>query len=424
MNQRLRAGGARLSGVARGLVSPGAGLHARRLPMRRVVAGVLAAGVLAAAVLAFWPSTPDRTVTAYFTRAVGLYPGSDVRVLGVPVGTVTAVRPAGSQVRVTLSVRGDVKVPADAKAAVMSPSLVSDRYVQLLPAWTSGPILRDGAEIPLERTAVPVELDRITESLNDLTKALGPQGANRDGSLSRLLATSADNLDGQGQKFNDAIREFSLAIGTVSGSREDLFTTVRNLQTFTSTLAANDAQVRRVNTDLASVADQLNGEKDDLALALKNLAVALGEVSTFVADNREVLRQDVGALASVTGTIAANRNELAELLDNAPVALSNLQNAYSPESGTLGTRNTFDQVNNPDELICGLLNAQISRATACSKELAPLLRARQGGGSPSLPLGLLSGTPGALTLPGGGGQIEVERRGPDRTLGGILGGTP
>ena len=403
-------------------------LRRPRLPLRTLVVGVVVVGLLAAAAVVFWPSTPDRLVTAHFTRAVGLYPGSQVRVLGVPVGTVRSVEPEGKQVKVVLAVKGDVKVPADAQAAILSPSLVSDRYVQLLPAWTHGPTLRDGADIPVERTAVPVELDRVTQSLDDLSKALGPQGANAKGSLSRLLATSADNLDGQGDKANQAVHELSLALGTVSGSREDLFTTVKNLQTFTSTLAAADPQVRRLNTDLASVADQLSGEKDDLALALKNLAVALREVSTFVSDNRSVLKQDVAALTSVTGTVAADRNQLAELLDNAPVALSNLQNAYNPPSGTLDTRDNFNQLNHPDELLCGLINQQVSKVTACTKALGPLLTplsqllAASGGGTPSLPTGLLSGTPSAFTTDAASGGVLVDRRGPDPTLGGILGG--
>ena len=402
----------------KGLVIAAAG-GASRLRLRTVVVAVLVVGLVAAAALAFWPGPSDRTVTAHFTRAVGLYPGSTVRVLGVPVGSVKSVTPQGTEVEVVLRVEGDVKVPANAQAAILAPSLVSDRYVQLLPAWTKGPTLADGADIPLSRTAVPVELDRVTQSLDDLSKALGPNGANKNGSLSRLLATSAANLGGEGDKANEAVHQLSLALGTVSGSRDDLFTTVKNLQSFTSTLAANDPQVRSLNSELASVSDQLDGEKDDLALALKNLAVALGEVSTFVADNRGVLKKDVSDLASVSGTIAADRNQLAELLDNAPVALSNLQNAYNPPSGTLDTRDNADQLAHPDELLCGLINQQVSKTTACSKQLAPLLTplgqllgGSTSGGSPSLPTNLLSATPPAFL---------VDRNGPDRSLGGILG---
>jgi phospholipid/cholesterol/gamma-HCH transport system substrate-binding protein len=322
--------------------------------------------------LAFWHH-PTTTVTAHFTRTVGLYPGSQVRVLGVPVGTVRSVTPEGTTVRVVLAVDADQKIPADAKAAVMSPSLVSDRYVQLLPAWTSGPVMRDGGDIPVDRTAVPVELDRVTKSLDDLAVGLGPQGANADGSLSRLLDTAARNLDGQGEHVNEAVTELSKAVGTLSGGRDDLFGTVRNLQSFTSTLAESDDQVRQLNSRLASVADQLSGERGDLALALKNLAVALDEVSTFVHDNRAVLTHDVSALAEVTGTIAKKRDALAETLDNAPVALSNLQNAYNPASGTLDTRDNAEQLKKPELFLCGLIDDQLGRSTTCAETLGRLL---------------------------------------------------
>jgi phospholipid/cholesterol/gamma-HCH transport system substrate-binding protein len=255
----------------------------------------------------------------------------------------------------------------------MSPSLVSDRYVQLLPAWTSGPVMPDGGDIPVERTAVPVELDRVTQSLDDLAVGLGPDGANANGSLSRVLDTAARNLDGQGDDVNRAVTELSRAVGTMSAGRDDLFGTVRNLQSFTSTLADGDDQVRQLNSRLASVADQLSGERDDLAKALANLAVALDEVSTFVHDNRAVLTHDVSALTDVTGTIASKRAALAETLDNAPVALSNLQNAYNPASGTLDTRDNAEQLKKPELFICGLLNDQLGRSTTCADTLGKLL---------------------------------------------------
>ena len=51
-------------------------------------------------------------------------------------------------------------------------------------------------------------------------------------------------------------------------------------------LATNDQQVRRLNKDLATVSTQAQRERDDLSAALKNLAIALNEVSTFVRDNQ------------------------------------------------------------------------------------------------------------------------------------------
>ena len=322
----------------------------------KVIASVAVVVALAAAGFALWPHADTTRVTGMFSRAVGLYPGSDVRVLGVPVGTVTSVTPKGDEVAVAFEYDSAIKIPASAQAAVVAPSLVSDRYVQLLPAYTSGPVMNSGSTIALDHTAVPVELDRITASVNDLMVALGPDGANKKGALSRLLATGAKNLKGQGSAIHDTNHDLSLALQTLAGGKDDLFSTVKNLQSFTSTLATNDTQVRRLNGDLASVSEQLAGERGALGAALRNLAIALDETSTFVHDNRAVLTTNISQLTSVTTTIAHQSDALAEALTNAPVAVSNLNHAYNPSSGTLDTRNNAAQLDDPALLLCALIN--------------------------------------------------------------------
>src|SRR5699024_8424754 len=152
-------------------------------------------------------------------------------------------------------------VPADAVAVAVSPSLVSDRYVQLAPTYSGGPRMSDGAVIPSERTATPVELDEIYRSLNDVTAALGPNGANSRGDLSRLLDTAAENLDGNGAKVSRALRRLGELGGTMSGNSRELFTTVDNLQKFSSMLKANDGQVRRFNSQLRDVSGLLADER-------------------------------------------------------------------------------------------------------------------------------------------------------------------
>jgi phospholipid/cholesterol/gamma-HCH transport system substrate-binding protein len=376
-------------------------LAALRGTAGNVLAAAVALALLVALALAVLPGGGSRTTRVEFVRAVGLYEGSDVRILGVKVGEVTSVEPSGNRVVVELRYDDEYKVPADAKAVIVAPSVVSDRYVQLTPVYEGGPALADDARIGLERTAVPVELDRIFSSLNDLNVALGPEGANRDGALSRLLAVGADNLDGQGRKINRTLRDFSLAIGTLSDNKESLFSTVRNLQVFTTALANSDSQVRAFNRDLASVADQLAAEREELALALKHLAVALGEVAAFVKENRKNLTTDIEGLADITATLAKQKDALAEVLDAGPVALSNLQNAYNPSSGTLDTRNNEAQLDDPALYICSLLTGLGEPESVCDdikkvferKEIVP------------------------PRLPGAGGSA------PDLTLGGILGGS-
>ncbi|MGH3362468.1 MAG: MCE family protein, partial [Nocardioides sp.] len=252
-------------------------------PALAVAAAVL---LLAATFFLVRGEDETRTVTAHFPRAVSVYQGTDVRILGVNVGKVTSVIPDGDSVRVEMEYDAQYQVPADAKAAIVTPTLVADRFVQLTPAYTSGPVMTDGADIPLPETGVPVELDRIYASLRDLSAALGPNGVNKDGTLDHLLRASARNLDGEGALGNKMIRNLSAASSTLGKGSEDLFATVSELARFTGTLGRNDRLVRAFLRDLAGMSSALADERVELQRALDAVARSVGTVKGFVQDNR------------------------------------------------------------------------------------------------------------------------------------------
>lgn len=303
-----------------------------------VAAALAVAIVIAAGLWWIFFDGATRTVTAYFGRAVGVYPGTDVRVLGVRVGQVEAVTPQGERVRVVLSVDAGVPVPADTKVVVIAPSVVADRYVQFTGGSPGAAPLAGGAVIPVERTATPVEIDELYEGLRDLLAALGPDGANADGSLSRLLDTGAANLQGNGQAFNESVHNLAELASTLARSDDDLFAAVDALQQFTTMLASNDRQVASANQQLAQVTRTLATDRDELAAALAELATALADIQGFIRDNRATLQSNVDKLAAVTQTLADQRASLAEALDVAPLATSNVLAAFDPASGTLQGR--------------------------------------------------------------------------------------
>ncbi|UUU21859.1 MCE family protein [Streptomyces sp. DSM 40750] len=371
----------------------------RRPSVPRTLALLTALAVLATLAGVLWPRPQAVRVTAYFPRTVGIYPGSDVRVLGVRIGEVKRITPEGSRVRVELEYEEGRRLPADAQAAIINSSVVSDRYVQLLPVYREGPVLRDGDVIPESRTAVPVELDRIFDSLHTTSEALGPEGANKDGSLSRLLGVSADNLEGQGENLNQTVEDLSQAVTTLSDGRGDLFGTVQNLQVFTAALAADDRRVRSFNGSLADVAEQLAGERKDLAAALEHLGAALGDVSEFVKKNKKSLTSNVRGLSKVTKVLVTQRAALEELLEVAPTGLSNLQNAYNASAGTLDTRNNPEEPQDPASLLCSLLKTTGDEGGK-NPDCAELKK-------------LFDSLPEVPTAPATTGTV-------DRTLGGIL----
>ncbi len=314
--------------------------------------------------------TRTKTVAAHFPRAVSIYEGSDVRILGVNVGRVTAVTPEGNSVRVDMEYDAKYQVPADAKAVIVTPTLVADRFVQLTPAYAEGDrVMADGADIALPDTGVPVELDRIYASLRDLSEALGPNGVNSDGTLDHVLEAGAHALKGKGQLGNRMLTQLAAAAQTFGEGSGPLFDTVSQLAEFTTTLARNDKFVRAFIEDLAGVSSQLAGERTEIQGALAAVADAVGTVKTFVHDNRRALVTDVERLTRVMKTIASEKDSIDTAMRIAPVAIGNLSLAYNSRSGTIGSRiGISGNVWDADGFLCAVV--QQSSLPRASKDLA------------------------------------------------------
>ncbi|RDI66492.1 MCE family protein [Nocardia pseudobrasiliensis] len=338
------------------------------------VAAVVLAGVL------WWlfAQFNNTRITAYFDKSIGIYTGSDVRILGVPVGSVDSVEPVGDQVKVTMHVARKYDIPADARAAQITPSVVSDRFIQLTPVYKGGPKMGHDATIPKDRTATPVEVDRLYKSISQLSDALGPDGANKDGAVNELVRTSAANLAGNGDALANSFTQLSGAARYLSDARGDIFDTIKNLQVFVRTLADNDAQVRQFNSQLADLASFLAGERQDLGQALNLLSVALGDVARFIDDNRDLVAQNADSLTKLTQTLADQRDDLARVLPVIPVALSNLINAHNGEAGTLDMRTNFTDLQDPAGALCKMIDLSKLRPgdpqfDAIGRQLRPIL---------------------------------------------------
>jgi virulence factor Mce-like protein len=310
-----------------------------------VVRGVLVLIVVAA--LTFWWVRAHRTGThfhALFTSAVGVYTGSDVRVLGVPAGAVDSVTPHGTYVDLAMHLDPGVAVAATSGAVIISPNLVSDRYVQLIDTSATGPKLADGATIGLAHTRPTVELDALYRSLLTLSNALGPNGANANGALSRLLDTGAANLKGNGADLNHTVNALSQLSSTLAGSRTDIATTLDKLASFSGMLRDNDTALRTVNQQLQSVTQTLADDRQSMAAALNSLGTALSLVQHFVATNRDALASNVATLSRVAHTLATQRASLLQALSAAPLLVQNFLNAYDPKHNVLRGRADLNEL--------------------------------------------------------------------------------
>jgi phospholipid/cholesterol/gamma-HCH transport system substrate-binding protein len=304
----------------------------------RPLAIAVAVLLLTATFFVFQGGAQTRTVTAYFDRTVSIYKGSEVRVMGVRIGTVTSVVPEGDRVRVAMKYDAEYKLPADAKAAIITPTLTADRFVQIAPAYTGGTVMADGAKIPLPDTGTPVELDRIYQSLSDLTQALGPNGANKNGALDDLLSAGAKALKGNGKLGNETLLNLSAAVQTFGEGSGPLFDSVQNMAQLTDTLAANDRFVDSFMSDLTSVSSQLAADRGNLRQALASLARAISIVRTFVHDNKGMVEKNVKQLTDIVGVLAKQKDSINTVARLGGLGLGNLALAFDQKSGSIGAR--------------------------------------------------------------------------------------
>jgi phospholipid/cholesterol/gamma-HCH transport system substrate-binding protein len=321
-------------------------------------------------------------VVAYFDNSNGIFVGDEVRLLGVPVGKIVKIEPEPQQVKITFWYENQNQVPADAKAVILSPSLVTARAIQLTPAYTGGPVMQDDSVIPLTRTAVPVEWDDFRTQLQRLTETLQPTQPGGVSTLGQLVNTAADNLRGQGGTIRDTVIKLSQAFSALGDHSTDIFSTLKNLSILVSALQDSADLMRQLNGNLASVSAQLSDDPNEVGTAVKDLSDIADDVRTFVADNRETLGTTSDKLASVSQALTDSLDDIKQLLHVAPTTLQNFINIYQPAQGTLSGALSANNLSDPITFICGAiqaasrLNAEQS-AKLCVQYLAPIVKNRQ-----------------------------------------------
>ena len=307
----------------------------RELPRRtKVIGGAAVLGLLLLGVLvAVVTSGPgETTITARFATAPGLFVNNQVDVLGIPVGKITQITPGPTYVTVVMQVPNSTPIPANADALIMAPQVVNDRYVQLNPGYTSGPKMQNGAVIPLSRTAVPISVDAIITSLDQLAKALGPNGANAHGALSDFFAGSAHAFGGNGAALHSTLTSLGKALGALSSNSPQLTALFDNLGNLSYVASQYTGTYQAFANDLAVVSTDLSSDDSDLGAALSNLQQALGALANFTQTNASALGNSVANLDAFAAAVAQKQTQLAEAYNDLPISLSNISAAIDPNA--------------------------------------------------------------------------------------------
>jgi phospholipid/cholesterol/gamma-HCH transport system substrate-binding protein len=310
------------------------------IPRNRLaaVAAIVLVGLIVAAAAVIVRETffRPKTITAYFTTATAIYPGDEVRVSGVKVGNIKSIQPQGTHAKMTLKVDRGVPIPADAKAVIVAQNLVAARYVQLTPAYrTSGPVMPDGAVIPVERTAVPVEWDEVKTQLMRLATDLGPRSGVKGTSVGRFIDSAANALEGNGDKLRQTLGQLSGVGRILANGSGNIVDIIKNLQIFVTALRDSNTQIVQFNNRLATLTSVVNDSRSELDAALTDLSTAVGEVQRFIAGTRDQTSEQIARLADVTQILVDKHMALENILHTSPNALGNFFNDYNADTGTI-----------------------------------------------------------------------------------------
>jgi phospholipid/cholesterol/gamma-HCH transport system substrate-binding protein len=344
----------------------------------------------------------NNSVVAYFPQALALYPGDKVLIMGVAVGAVDQIEPAGNKMKVTFHYQNEYKVPANATAAILNPSLVASRTVQLLPPYTGGPVMGNNAVIPIDRTQVPVEWDDLRNQLTHLVTQLGPTPEQPRGPLGDVIESFADGLAGKGEQINKTLSALSDSVTALNEGRGDFFGVLKSLAVFINILHQNNDRFSALNNDLAEFTNSFTNTDHELATTLVKIDELLTTANQFVKDNGSVLAKDINNLADVTNTILQPepRDGLETALHVVPNLGANFLNMYEPTNGAETALPVITNFANPMQFLCSSIQAASrlgyqDSAELCAQYLAPVLDAVKFN---YLPVGLNQFTT-AATLP-------------------------
>ncbi|MGY2125698.1 MlaD family protein [Nocardia gipuzkoensis] len=271
-------------------------------------------------------------ITADFDNIAGVYVGNPVTVLGLEVGRVERIVVKSTLIEVYLSIKSEVKIPKDAMAVLISPSIVTDRHIELSPVYSHGETLADGAHLPKSQTKTPVELDTLIQTIDQFTAALEPHDEMEgSGPLSGRVLHPL--LEGNGTKIRDTLQALSSALKVGTDNKDAVSNIIIRLNELTSMLAENDRAVR----DFSDKVTQMNGllaeQAPGLQATLDQLSAFLANTSGTFGQYQHQLADTLAGLTNVTDQLRADAHGLTEVVDLTPMVFQNIDNVIDRQHG-------------------------------------------------------------------------------------------
>ncbi|MCV7379331.1 MCE family protein [Mycobacterium alsense] len=253
-----------------------------RSPLGIATAVAVVAALTVAVVVGAKVMTPDKTraMCAELADAVGLYPGNKVALLGIEVGSTTAIVNKPAYVEVDFTVPADLDLPADVGAVTYSQSIVTDRHIELTKPYTGGPKFTGPGCIKLKSTKTPISVSETFAAVGKLADAiLGPQQQGQDPSkapgvqaINDSLGAASRSMDGTGAGLNQTLRNLVTMLSDPYKADADYRALFENGEILSSEFLKNWDSFASVIQTLPATTQLVEGLSDNFAAALSHMS--------------------------------------------------------------------------------------------------------------------------------------------------------
>ncbi|MEU1995557.1 MlaD family protein [Nocardia gamkensis] len=303
-----------------------------------------------------------RSYCAMMPDAVGLYQGSHVTMLGIPVGSVTGIEPSGDGVRVDFTVKDDHPLRGDVSAVTLSDTLVADRNLAILSAPRPAPEWAGGRCIT--RSLTPKSM---TETLDALSKLATELSAPDDPGHRNTVKAGVSALDAAVSGTGPALNELIVQLGDALKSPDAAIGRIGELIDAISRLGAvlknNWGDLRHMLTRLAGMLDQANSEVIAPFIEIVDgLRVILPWFNDITTTFGQPLLNLVRATVPLVRWAGAHVATLEQLVNMIPPLTAAFQRSVDPSTGQAALSYAPPKVALPRadaEQVCSAINASL-----------------------------------------------------------------
>lgn len=273
------------------------------------------------------------TVHVVLPSSGGLYEGSEVTYRGVKIGKVSKMNVDGEGLRVDVALEDDARVPANAPVYVHNLSVVGEQYISFEPGSKKGPMLQDGDTVRGTKDSLPLGEDVLLQDLDRFVSSLDAKELNTV--VSELGTMFTDNANPL-RSMVDSTQAFIEAAAANESATVDL---LNDAKTVLQTQQASSTEIRSFARDLAAVTGTLAASDAEIRRILAQAGPAADELKSLVSTLRKVLPPMLLHLVNVTEVLDARLPALEQLLVTFPRLVSAGPSALTPGDQKFGRVN-------------------------------------------------------------------------------------